>query len=193
MAVYTAHAAHFLTRHFLSHDKVIALKVIQRRPFLQRAKAPQLSDSLTESRTYPQISIVSTGLLTAGGTASSMLNYSESLGEKYLFLAGDSTWNPFALDITWDTIQNWPAALERKRPGQHPWGKGGKEPQSRVMNQSISNKPWALATFPSCYYCYLCVQGQTRTHKNTCLLLIVMSKRGQGPRAYSFPHPIFQP
>lgn len=91
MAVYTAHAAHFLTRHFLSHDKVIALKVIQRRPFLQQAKAPQLSDSLTETKTYPQISIVSTGLLTAVGTASSMPNCSESLEEKYLFLVGDST------------------------------------------------------------------------------------------------------
>ena len=109
----------------------------------EKATAPQLSDSLTETRTYPQISIVSTGLLTAVGTASSMPNYSESLEEKYLLLAGDSTWNPFALDIRWDRIQNWPAALERKGPGQHPWGKGGKEPQSKVMIQSISNKPWA--------------------------------------------------
>ena len=50
-AVYTAHAAYFFTRHFLSHDKVTALKVIQKRPFLQQAKAPQLSDSLTETRT----------------------------------------------------------------------------------------------------------------------------------------------
>lgn len=126
-AVYTAHAAHFFTRHFLSHDKVIALKVIQKRLFLQQAKAPQLSDSLTETRTYPQISIVLTGLLTAVGTASSMPNCSESLEEKYLFLAGDSTWNPFALDIRWDRIQSWPA-LERKRPGQHPWAKEARNP-----------------------------------------------------------------
>lgn len=92
MVAYTAHAAHFLTGISLSHDKVIALKVIQRRPFLQQAKAPQLSDSLTETKTYPQISTLSQLGLTAVGTASSMPNCSESLEEKYLFpFVGDST------------------------------------------------------------------------------------------------------
>lgn len=72
---FTAHAAHVLTGlHFMSHAKVITLKVIPGRPFLHWAKAPQLSDSLTETRTCPQIPIVSTGLLTAVGVASSMLN-----------------------------------------------------------------------------------------------------------------------
>ena len=190
MAVYTAHAVHFLTRHFLSHDKVIALKVIQRRPFLQQAKAPQLSDSLSETRTYPQISIVSTGLLTAVGTASSMPNCSESLEEKYLFLVGDSTWNPFALDIRWDRIQSWPA-LERKQPGQHPWGMEARNPNLGWWTNQSSASP-EHGNIPFLLLLLLCVQGQTRTHKNTCLLLIVMSKRGQGP-AYSLPHPYFSP
>lgn len=88
---FTARTARFPTRHFLSHDKVITLKEIPRRPLLQCAKVPQLSDSLTETRTCPQISIVSTGLLTAVGAAGSMLNCSESLEERDLFLAGDST------------------------------------------------------------------------------------------------------
>ena len=88
---FTAQTARFLTRHFLSHDKVITLKEILRRPFLQWAKVLQLSDSLTETRTCPQISIVSVGLLTAVGAAGSMLNCSESLEERDLFLAGDST------------------------------------------------------------------------------------------------------
>lgn len=65
MAVYNP-CSRFSTRH-LSHAKVITLKVIPRRPFLQWTKAPQLSDSLNETRTCPQISIVSTGLQTQWG------------------------------------------------------------------------------------------------------------------------------
>lgn len=75
----TAHAARFLTRHLMSRAKVITLKVVLRRPFLQWAKAPQLSDSLSETRMSPQISIVSTGLLTAVGAGGFMLNCFKSL------------------------------------------------------------------------------------------------------------------
>lgn len=93
---FTAHAACFLTRHFMSHAKVITLKIILRRPFLQWAKAPQLSDSLTETRMCPQICIVSTGLLTAVGAGGYMLNCSESLNQRCLFLPGDPTLCPSA-------------------------------------------------------------------------------------------------
>ena len=84
-----SHAACILTRHFLCHDKVITLTVISRRLVLQWAKAPQLSDFLTETRTCPQIFTVSTGLLTAVGAASSILNGSESSEERDFFLVGD--------------------------------------------------------------------------------------------------------
>lgn len=76
---FIAHEACSLTGlHFMSQAKVIALKVIPGRPLLQWAKVPQLSASLTETRTCPQIPIVLTGLLTAVGAASSMLSCSES-------------------------------------------------------------------------------------------------------------------
>ena len=95
---FTVHAARFLTRHFMSHAKVIILKAILRRLFLQWAKVPGPSDSLTEIRMCPQIPMVSNELLTVVVAAGSMLNYSESLEQKYLFLAGDPTRSPFALD-----------------------------------------------------------------------------------------------
>lgn len=46
--------------YFMSHAKVITVKVILRKPFAQWVKAPQLSGSLNETRMCPQISIVST-------------------------------------------------------------------------------------------------------------------------------------
>lgn len=50
----------------------------------------------------------------------------------------------------------------------------------------------STATFPSCYYCYLCVQRQTRTHKNTCLL-IVCPKGGKAQEHIPSPTPYFSP
>lgn len=77
---FTAPTARVLTGlRFMSHAKVITLKVIPGRPLLHWAKVPRLSDSLTESRTCPQIPTVSTGLLTAVEATSSMLNCSESM------------------------------------------------------------------------------------------------------------------
>lgn len=113
---FTAHAACFLTRHFMSHAKVITLKIILRRPFLQWAKAPQLSDSLTETRMCPQICIVSAGLLTAVGAGSCMLNCSESLNQRCLFLPGDPTLCPSALDTRWGRKQSWHAMKRDSRP-----------------------------------------------------------------------------
>lgn len=144
---FTAHAVHFLTRHFMSHAKVITLKVILRRLFLQQAKAPQLSDYLTETRTCPQISIVSTGLLTAAGAASSMLNCSESLEQRYLFHGKSFC---FGYQITCCCEKRGQASIHKG------WSPGT---QGRVVKSIFGDsKAQSMASVPPCYYCYLCVQ-----------------------------------
>lgn len=163
---FTAHAACFLTRHFMSHAKVITLKIILRRPFLQWAKAPQLSDSLTETRMCPHICIVSTGLLTAVGAGGCMLICSESLNQRCLFLPGDPTLCPSALDTRWGRKQSWHAMKRDSRPVFI--RDGAKEPDCGVVGTILGIPKLSMASVPPCYYCYLRVPGQTRNHRNTC-------------------------
>lgn len=124
--------------------------------------------------------------LTAVGAAGSMLNCCESLEESFfnLFFAGDPIWNPFALDSRREDAKL--TCLPEKGEARPVFPRAGaKEPN---LGWWTNLQPaQSMATVPPCYYCSLCVQGQTRTRKNTCLL--VNSKRGQGPAVYPSPTP----
>ena len=157
-----------------------------RRPFLQWAKAPQLSDSLNETRTCPQTSIVSTGLLTAVGAAGfrAELLWKPGIEKIYFLLVIPPEilllWIPDRVGCKADVLP-WKGRGQASTPKR--WSQGT---QCRVA-EPISKKQEAQrkATVPHCYYCYLCVQGQTRNHKNTCLL--VNSEGGKAQQRISSP------